>query len=135
MSKKTAKATATAPAAETETAVAVAAPVAPAPAQVKGSLPLIDAALVPSAPAKGAARASGSKQANPMPQSTVDKPVAVAWALYAQLYAQHGVALTRKQATDAAMAAGVAFYTARTQYQLWRQAMLNAAKPAAAPAA
>lgn len=126
--KANATAAATAAPATAPQAAPQAAPVAAA------TLPVVAAANVPSAPPKGThARAASGKGANPMPRSTVQGPVGVAWALYASLYAQHGPALTRKQATTAAMAAGVAFYTARTQYQLWRQAMLNAAQ-APAPA-
>lgn len=101
--------------------------VAPAALANKGSLPALAAGSVPCAPAKGAARAKGAAPANPMPRSTVLAPVAHAWSLYARMYAEHGVALTRKQATEQAMADGVAYYTARTQYQLWRQAVLAAA--------
>ncbi len=35
---------------------------------------------------------------------------------------QLGARFSRKAAIDAALAAGVAFYTARTQYQEWKQA-------------
>ena len=102
--------------------------VAPAAPASKGSLPALAAGSVPSAPAKGGARAKGAAPANPMPRSTVTGPVAHAWSLYARMYAEHGVSLTRKQATEQAMAEGVAYYTARTQYQLWRQALIAQAQ-------
>lgn len=128
-----------APVAATQTpapATAAVAVATPAPATAAG-LPA-NVANVPAAPPKGGTRSSGTKGPfiNPMPRSTVANPVQVAWALYASLYQQHGPALTRTQACNAAMAAGVAYYTARTQYQLWRTALLaSAAQQAAAPAA
>lgn len=132
MSKKSDKVTA-APVTTTtfengEAVSVVVAPAAPAAPASKGSLPALAAGSVPSAPAKGAARAKGAASANPMPRSTVQGPVAHAWSLYARMYEQHGVSLTRKQATEQAMAEGVAYYTARTQYQLWRQALIAQAQ-------
>lgn len=96
------------------------------------TLPTVPAALVPTAPPKGASqRTAKGAFVNPMPRSTVANPVQTAWQLYAALYQQHGPALTRTQACNAAMAAGVAYYTARTQYQLWRTALLASAATAA----
>lgn len=115
--------------------VEVAAPMAAEPAAPKaaGTLPQVDAALVPTAPPKGASqRTAKGAFVNPMPRSTVANPVQTAWQLYAALYQQHGPALSRTQACNAAMAAGVAYYTARTQYQLWRTALLASAATAAA---
>lgn len=122
--------TAPAPAAAPTTATP-----APAPAvavAVRNPLPTVAAALVPTAPPKGtnARKAAGTPFVNPMPKSTVSNPVQVAWQLYAALYQQHGPALTRTQACNAAMAAGVAYYTARTQYQLWRTVLLQSAHTA-----
>ena len=127
MAKQATKATAAATAAPATAVQAVA--TAPAPI---GTLPNVASASVPAAPPKGIhTRSASAKPVNTLPRSTVQGPVAHAWALYAQLYAQHGVSLTRKVATQAAIAQGVAYYTARTQYQLWRQAMVAAATAAA----
>lgn len=64
------------------------------------------------------ARTTASKAANPMPKSTVANPVQAAWGLFGEL-AQRPGGVTRKDAVAAAMAAGIAYYTARTQYQLF----------------
>lgn len=54
--------------------------------------------------------------------STVDNPCQLVWDL-ADKMVPNGA--TRKEVMDAAQKKGVAFYTARTQYQLWSQASQN----------
>jgi hypothetical protein len=51
--------------------------------------------------------------------STVENPCQLVWDLADKMVAKGA---TRKEVMDAAIAKGVAFYTARTQYQLWSQA-------------
>lgn len=52
--------------------------------------------------------------------STVENPVAVMWEL-----CQSMKGAKRKDVIEAAQKKGIAFYTARTQYQLWLQAARN----------
>lgn len=52
--------------------------------------------------------------------STVESPVAVMWEL-----CQSMKGAKRKDVIEAAQKKGIAFYTARTQYQLWLQAARN----------
>lgn len=54
--------------------------------------------------------------------SKVVNPVQKAWEVFSEAKATHGKALTRKYAMDLAMACGVSYHTARTQYQEWKQA-------------
>lgn len=55
--------------------------------------------------------------------STVEAPVAQVWAIADKMFADARKAKAdkprRKDVIEACMAAGIAFYTARTQYQLW----------------
>lgn len=51
--------------------------------------------------------------------SLVEKPVARAHALFADYAAEAGEDMSRKGAVAYAVANGIAFYTARTQYQRW----------------
>lgn len=55
-------------------------------------------------------------------KSTVAGPVRAAWALFGTLASAPG-GTTRKAAVAAAIAAGIATYTARTQYQLFAVAL------------
>lgn len=50
-------------------------------------------------------------------ESKIKSPVAKAWEIF-----NANRHLPRKAAMDLAMKAGVAFYTARTQYQAWKKA-------------
>lgn len=62
--------------------------------------------------------ASGSKkpETKPRNRSTVEKPVLLVWNLCDAM-----TGARRKEVVAAAVAKGVAFYTASTQYQLWYQ--------------
>lgn len=78
-------------------------------------------------------RTTSAKATNPMPKSTIANPVQAAWQLFGELAARpQGV--TRKEAVAAAMAAGIAFYTARTQYQLFSVELKKANSPEAVAA-
>lgn len=94
------------PQAEADVAIAEAAAAVPAPAAA--------ALVIPT----HATRTSAAKQANPKSKSDIPNPVQAAWALFGTLAARPG-GVTRKEAVQAAMDAGIAFYTARTQYQLF----------------
>lgn len=54
--------------------------------------------------------------------SRAKHPCQVAWEVFSATLAKLGTKFTRKLAIDAALKAGVAFYTARTQYQQWKEA-------------
>lgn len=55
-------------------------------------------------------------------KSKIISPVRTCWELFASMKKELGDKLTRKLAIDSALKKGVAFYTARTQWQEWRQA-------------
>lgn len=69
---------------------------------------------------KAAKREVNTDQAGRLHASTVESPVAVMWEL-----CQSMKGAKRKDVIAAAQKKGVAFYTARTQYQLWLQAARN----------
>lgn len=54
--------------------------------------------------------------------SKIPNPVQRAWEVFSEAKATLADKLTRKHAMDLAMAAGVSYHTARTQYQEWKQA-------------
>lgn len=58
-------------------------------------------------------------------KSSTKSPVALAWEIY-----NRNPRMVRKDAINLALAAGIAFYTARTQYQAWRTAGNNDRKAA-----
>lgn len=59
---------------------------------------------------------------NPPNKSRVKSPVKYCWEIFDKLKARLGPNLTRKYAIATAVDKGVAFYTARTQWQEWRRA-------------
>lgn len=64
-------------------------------------------------------------KAKPVPvlsRSRAANPCFTAWETFSNLKATLGATFTRKAAIEAACRAGVAFYTARTQYQQWKEA-------------
>jgi len=60
-------------------------------------------------------------------KSTHEKPCMEVWNIAGVLFSADPK-VTRKEILEACSLAGIAFYTARTQYQLWRQAQ-NASQP------
>ncbi len=55
-------------------------------------------------------------------ESKAKSPVKLCWELFDKLKTDKGAKFSRKEAIDAAMKLGVAYYTARTQYWEWKQA-------------
>jgi hypothetical protein len=55
-------------------------------------------------------------------KSIVGSPVKYAWEVFSWVKDHLGDKFTRKAAIETAVKKGVAFYTARTQYQAWREA-------------
>lgn len=76
--------------------------------------PALDKALAKSKKKAEATTVDGRTHA-----STVENPCQLVWDLAEKMVPKGA---TRKEVMDAAQAKGVAFYTARTQYQLWSQA-------------
>lgn len=64
-------------------------------------------------------------------ESTIDSPVAAMWALCNKDLVENGPEgkMRRKDAVEAGQKLGVAFYTARTQYQAWFDATDKGTKP------
>lgn len=55
-------------------------------------------------------------------KSTLDSPVKRCWQIFEDAKVQLGPKFCRKLAIDIALKKGIAYYTARTQWQEWRQA-------------
>ena len=68
-------------------------------------------------------KSADTEKAPILRKSEIESPCAVVWTL-----ADTMTDARRKDVIAAAVAKGVAFYTARTQYQLWRQASKASAK-------
>lgn len=62
-------------------------------------------------------------------KSSIQSPCQIVWEVASEMAAKGGY--TRKQVIEACMAKGVAYYTARTQYQQWKAAGDNDKKNAA----
>lgn len=74
------------------------------------------------APDTAPSTAKAAKYFNVEHKSKIESPCAVVHALVDEFYKTH----TRKQIIEMAISRGVAFYTARTQYQKWFKAHKNA---------
>ncbi|MBI5070373.1 MAG: hypothetical protein HZB56_19225 [Deltaproteobacteria bacterium] len=59
-------------------------------------------------------------------ESTIEKPTKAVWAIADEMKAAN-TAVTRKEIVNECVRRGVAFYTARTQYQLWRKSLVTPA--------
>lgn len=110
--------------------VAAPAPQAPVVQNVVGASIDIDAVIAKHL-AASAPETSGSSKV-PVSRSSVIRPVKLVHVIASEMY-QQNPEMKRKDVIAACEAAGIATHTARTQYQIWAQAMRNdsAPKPAA----
>lgn len=125
--KNTTKSTAAKKGAAKKISTKADAPKAKAPAKAKKeSAPKVAPAPAPvkevKVPAKRAPKANSYKNlaANRFTASKVENPVYVMWEL-----CNANTDKSRKQVIELAVAKGISFYTARTQYQLWLTAYRN----------
>ena len=63
-------------------------------------------------------------------KSKVKNPCQACWEIFSDHKTRLGAAMRRKDAIDDCLKQGIAFYTARTQYQAWKQAGDNDTKAA-----
>lgn len=84
----------------------------------KDAVELVDYNLVPNAGQWSWEKIEAKKTTHtPKNKSTIDNPCSVVWNI-----AEEMKGAKRKEVIHACVLAGVAFYTARTQYQQWRTA-------------
>jgi hypothetical protein len=117
-------------------ALPVAEPVVEAPPVVTPPAPVAESteqsfAAAPPAPISNPPASAESKEAKPKVshrgKSTLASPTKAVWHLADEMV-KANPNTTRKEVMKAAEAAGIAYYTARTQYQLWLTARRAAAK-------
>ena len=95
-------------------------PTVAVPATLPAALPQFVINRPAAAPRTRTGNAGGS--ANVLSKSTVANPVQAAFALFAQLHTANP-GISRSAVVAAGQAAGIAYYTVRTQYQIYRKAL------------
>lgn len=104
------------------------------PKKVGKHSPEVAAAMLGRKPTEAQKEAPAKKLAKAIPQlkeSTVERPVKTVWAIAEEMAKKakaDKVPLRRRDVIAACVAKGVAFYTARTQYQQWHTVYHNQGK-------
>jgi hypothetical protein len=133
MAKKTKKAEMTTTETTTPTATENPAPsTAQAPPPAPATTTLVAPVATTTAPApSSAAQVTQPTETKPArsniipAKSTVEKPTKAVWAIADEMRAKNPNA-TRKEIVDECVRRGIAFYTARTQYQRWSKTKQSA---------